>query len=111
MTILSKYHGALIALATTGDARVRQALLRSLDPKVIQLLAQIAANVINGNIAVTESQRKRLSHYKRVLRKLRDNKSYISRRKALIKQKRGFLPFLIPLAAGTLGGMLGKVFN
>lgn len=111
MTILRKYHGPLIALATTREGKNKQALLRALDPKVIQILAQIASNIVNGDIKITESQRKKLTRYKDILRKLRDNKNIHTRRRILIRQKGGFLPFLIPLAASALGGVLGKVFN
>lgn len=112
MTIHKKYHGPLIALATIRDKKSRQALLKSLNPKIIRILAQIAANIINGDIKISEQQRKQLTKYKDLLRKLRDNKNIIARRRILINQSGvGFLPFLIPLIASTVGGLLHKTLS
>jgi len=108
--IHKKYHGPLIALATS-DKKTQRHLIRVLSNQVIRILAQIAANVVNGNIPLTKKQLRKLSYHKTVLRSLRDKKRAGARRRILLRQKGGFLPFLIPLAASAVGGLLGKALS
>ena len=63
-------------------------------------------NVLNGNIPVSEEERKRLKKHKYCLRELVKKKISDKQRKHLI-QEGGFLGALIPI----LGGLVGKLFG
>lgn len=108
--ISSKFHAPLIALAKS-DKKTQRLLIKSLNNQIIRVLAQIAANVIQGNIPLSTVQKRRVLKLKKVFRDLRDKTKPIQRRRILLAQKGGFLPFLIPLAAGAVGGLLGKTLG
>jgi len=111
MTIDKKYHPFLISLATS-DNKTRKQLLKTCDKKSIKLIAQIAANVISGNIKLSPQQLKRLKHYKTTLRELRHRRtSLANKRTLLLKQRGGFLPFLVPIIASAVGGLVSRVFT
>lgn len=109
-SINNKYHPTLIALANS-DKKTQKQLLKVLDDRVIRILAQIAQNVISGNIPLDKKQVKRLKRYKSTLRGLRDFKRTAVRRDILLNQTGGFLPFLIPIIASAVGGLIGKVLK
>ena len=109
--MVKKHHPLLIALAK-ANPKVQKHLLKTCDDSCIRLLTQISSNLITGNIHLKPNQRKRLSSFKHILRELRHRGTPISeKRKLLIKQKGGFLPFLLPIAASALGGLISQVFS
>jgi hypothetical protein len=62
--------------------------------------------VLNGNIPISEEEKKRLKRHKYSLRELVKKKTSDKKRKHLI-QEGGFLGALIPI----LGGLVSKLFG
>ncbi len=77
---------------------VRKHLLQS--EELIKILSEISLNILNGNIRITEREKKRLRRYKTLMRLLaRKSVSLNKKRSTLVNQKGGgfFLPLLAPL--------------
>ena len=73
----------------------------------IKSLAEIAKNLLAGNIPMTTSQRNRLRPYKKSIKFLALKKNAISRkRRALQRGGAFFIPLLTSLASGLLGSLL-----
>jgi hypothetical protein len=86
---------------------LRKALLKVVDPKVIETIAEISHNILRGNIKLGAKTKRKIAPYKKVIRKIATNISDKRRRKILI-QKGGFLPMLI---STILTGLLGKLLE
>ena len=112
-----KQSSSMLHVLEKSHHKLRQAILQNADHKLICILAEIILNFMQGNIAVTPSQKKKLVKYKKPFRfiykqchskhGIKHNKKGI--RKAVV-QSGGALPFLIPLLApliakAALGGI------
>lgn len=93
----------------------RTAILKEFsdDRVLFDALSEISHNLLKGNIKVNKNQFKRLKKHTPVLKALdcpKTRKCSAKRRK-LIEQSGGFLPFLIPAAAVALGELGGVLLN
>ena len=93
----------------------RKKLLEGAPPRIIQLLSQCAMNILQGQIMLTATQKKKLSKHKSSLRQLASHKTSHTQKKKIL-QKGGLLPaFLLPLlapvAGSILGATVGKIVN
>lgn len=84
-------------------------ILAVADPVLYKAICECALNITNGNIPITNADKKKLETYKGVLRKLScSNNTLLSKRK-IIRQKGGsFLPILL---ATLLAGPVGKYLH
>ena len=111
--VADKYHPLLIALAK-GDLSLQRNILKSCNDSFIRLLAQISLNLLYGNINISASQKRRLGKYKRILRKFANRRvgsSVKAQRNLLVRQTGGFLPFILPLVATAIGGLVSRVLK
>lgn len=109
--VARQYHPILIALAK-GDRALQRHILRYSSDKLIRLLAQIASNVLLGNIPLTQSQFRQVSRYKSILYKLRKPGTSIKhKRQLLVNQTGGFLSIILPLVASAIGGLVSSVLG
>lgn len=83
---------------------MRRAMIKAADKDMVDTLCECCLNVLNGNIPLTPSQKKKLSKYKLTLRGLVRSKktSYKRKKKALLTQKGGFLGALLATLAGAV---------
>ena len=84
------------------NREARKSYLKRCNQEFIDCLCECSKNLLKGNVPVSTAQFKKLKPYKKVLRKLSNNKvSCEHRRKLLVRQTgSGFLPALIgPLIA------------
>jgi len=91
----------------------RKALLSTMEPEQVNCLCEAAQNVLRGNVKLSPTQKRKLSRYKALMRKLIKRNTGIKERKKLIaKQTGGFFPALLGpalgLATSLLGGLLTK---
>ena len=68
-------------------------------------MCEILYNIILGKVNLDAKKLKMLKKHKNILIRFKDAKSKLSRRKLILNQKGGFLPFLIPLI-GTIASKL-----
>ena len=108
MVIPKSYHPMLLALAS-AKPRVRNLILKSLDGATIRILAQIAANLLHGNIPLDAQQQRKLRKFKRVLAILRNKYTSVEHKRRALIQQGGFLPFLIPIISSIAGALVSRV--
>jgi len=109
-------------IAGIKDPKLRRRVLSDLseDKPLYEALSEIARYIVQGNIRLTPGQKKNLRPYRTTIRALAQPSNFKSKRKHLVIQSGGALPFLIlPLlaalgkaaavgAAGTAGGLAIK---
>jgi hypothetical protein len=89
------------------NGSARKAYLKHCSHDFIDCICECTKNLLHGNVPVTAAQYRKLKPYKQVLRRLSDNKlSNKKRRQLLVKQKGGFLGFLLGPVASALGPLV-----
>lgn len=110
--IPKKYHYFLYALAKAHSPEQRKRLLAAADPEIIKIIIEIAYNILEGNISLTKSQKRKLYPYRNCFHLLTDKQCSLKKKQTtLVNQKGGFLPFLIPIISTLAGGLLGSIFK
>jgi len=94
MNRLRKY-SALLAAIQSADPRTRIGILRTAPDEFIKTILEVVINSLAGNITHSKRALQKLKPYKNILRSMRQTSSARNIRKKLIKQKGGFLPFLL----------------
>ena len=105
--IPKSYHPMLVALVS-AKPKVRTLIHNSLDGATIRILAQIAANLLHGNIPLNEGQKRKLRKFKRLLSILRNKYTSIEHKRRALIQQGGFLPFLIPIISSIAGALVSR---
>lgn len=108
--IPASYHPMLLALVS-AKPKVRTFILKSLDGATIRILAQLAANILHGNIPLSPQQKRRLSKFKRLLAILRNKYTSLEHKRRALIQNGGFLPFLIPIVSSIAGALISKAIK
>lgn len=93
-----------------ADPILQKNILKHANSDVINALAEIAINILNGNVPLDEATKNRLGVYKRELRGLACLKRKLSsKRKILVQRGRGFIaPVLATLLTSLVGSYLNK---
>ena len=100
-------NSALLQVLGSSKPKLRKAILKAVDPNVINLLSECSLNVLEGNVKLKPCVKRELSKYKGSLRSLTANTSLAKKRRVLI-QKGGFLPALL---GSVLSGLLGTLLS
>lgn len=97
----------LRALAKMSPKR-RKVFLKAADKELIQSICECALNTLKGNVPLQYGQKRSLTRYKRILRKLVKSKcSWKSKKKFLIQKGSGFLPaLLVPIIGSILSNLI-----
>lgn len=100
----------LQAISKIKNLKTRQKLLKVLadDKLFFQSLREIATNCLEGNIPLDEKTKTALQKHKKIIRNLATHTNGTKRRK-IVSQTGGFLPFLVPAAASVLGHLVKDV--
>lgn len=108
--IPSSYHPMLLALAS-AKPKVRHLILKSLDAYTIRVLAQIAANMLHGNIPLSKVEKRKARKYRRLISILINKYTTTEQKRGALIQQGGFLPFILPIVSSLVGGLIGKVLK
>ena len=108
---LKNYFIILQAISKIPSASQRKKLLRSLkdNDEIFRAIQELVLNGVKGNIPFSEADKTKLRPYKKLLKEIAKPKISKSKRKKLVSQCGGFLPFLLPAAATTLATVLQKL--
>ena len=87
---------------------VRNSAINSANRDIINTICELADNVLQDRIPLSDNDYRNLYKYRSVLRKL-VQKSDLSAKKRLIIQKGGFLEFLIPAAVTAIGELISNL--
>lgn len=91
-----------------GTAKQRRGLILGADKQLVDCLCECALNVLNGNIPLKPSEKRKLKKYKQNLRSLVNKKVSVQKKKKTLNQKGGFLGALLTPILSALGGLLLK---
>ena len=91
--------------------QTRKKLIESATPDQIRALTEIAMNIVCGNFPIAEHKFKKLSLHKDSIRKLSKRTLSHKKKKHLLLQKGGFLPFLISPVLSALGAIAGRAIG
>jgi hypothetical protein len=87
---------------------MRKKLIEDATPDQIRALSEIAHNVVNGNFTLSKNKLNQLKVHKHSIRTLSKKTTSHLKKKHLLLQKGGFLPFLITPVLSALGAVAGK---
>jgi hypothetical protein len=90
--------------------KVRRVLIKEGRKELVNALCECVLNVLNGNVRVSDAQRRQLARYKKDLRTLVDRRPKLAEKKRVI-QRGGFLPILAKVLVPVLGQMLGGLLG
>ena len=97
-----KYQHELLALCHSSPQH-RLRMLKSAHLGLVKCICECALNVLKERIPTNKSQKRRLSRFKKVLRKLAAKRGSLKHKKRIIVQSGGsFLLSLIPIAISAL---------
>ena len=102
MTTRVKKHLDLLRVLHTASPKLRRAILETADNDIVRCLADCSHNTLNGNLKLTDKQKKGLKRYRTPLRLL-------ARKKVPLKAKRQIL--LQKQNGGLLGGLLAPIIG
>lgn len=98
-------------ISQTNNTKRRKKLIKEAKNCVIDSISEIAKNCLTGNVPLKNCDFKKLSKYKKVLRKL-SQKSPNSRRRKLLQQTGGtLLPSLIIPALTFVASIIGDAIR
>ena len=84
----------------------RSSAIKKCDRELIDCFSECAKNIINGRISLSRRQFTRLQRQKKHLRKLANTRTTLKERRAILRQKGGFITSLLVPALATLGTIL-----
>src|SRR5579863_4283421 len=87
----------------------RQQLIDHATEDEIRCLSEIAKNIISGKFKIPEEVHKGLLPHRHSIRKLSKKTVSHKLKKVVLKQKGGFLPFLISPVLSALGVVVGRI--
>ena len=107
---LQKYNHLLKALSE-GDKTTTVCVLKGADKGLLKCLSECAHNVLQGNVPLGVTQKKKLKKYKKELKLLRKKTSKEKDKKKAL-QKGGFLPALLaPIVTSVLAPLVSKILK
>jgi hypothetical protein len=92
------------------NPKLRNQILKNADVGLLTAICDIVFNVLNGRINISEQDKKKLQRYKQTLRTVCKKCSLESKRKYL-KQKGGFLQYLIPAVVTGLSSIISSYIS
>ena len=106
---ISRHTAYLSLLGNTKQKKRRSLLIDFAGKDDLDAVCQCIFNVLAGNIKISTSTFNKLKKHKKTLRYLINRRVNNQQRKKVLKQKGGFLPFLLPLAVKLLGGLVPAI--
>ena len=88
----------------------RKALIEKANKSLIYSICECIQNILNGNVVLTKSQKKRLTHQKTACRNLIKKGGSVREKKRII-QKGGFLPVLASIALPLVTELVSSLFK
>ena len=107
-----KHKDYLTLLSTSGKNKSRrQHLLDAATSSEIRSVTECIKNLVQGNVPLGKKELQHLQRYKGVLRTLAQKCVATKKKRAILKQKGGFLAFLLPLAIKAVTGLFASMMQ
>jgi len=100
----------LKAISRIKNYKARQKILNEFNGEecIYKAIKEMAVNVVNGNIKLSRIQRTKLAKYKSFIKEAAKPTNSKLKRKRVIVQSGGFLPYLVPVVLSLLSSILAK---
>lgn len=104
-------------LAALGRVNKKQAktLIKDSSPDLIHCICEICHNLLQDNIPLSECDLKKVKKHKKIIRALATRGESVKKKKKIILNQKGgilpFLPLLLPALASAAGGLIGKAIG
>ena len=105
---LRNHAGHMMVLANK-DKKLRNAVLKFSNKKFIFAICELVDNLLAGNIPISQKQKKNLSKYKCLCRKIANKSIDVNKKRRLLVQNGGFLGELIPLAISVVPEIINGI--
>lgn len=90
-------------LKNLKSSKERNAILKVCSNDAIKCIAECVLNILNGNIPITNNEKKKLLKYKTKMRNIANRKVSLQRTRSLIQQGDGFfLPLILSTIASSV---------
>jgi hypothetical protein len=90
----------------TAQTKLLKSILSNCDRDLVNCISECVLNVLNGNIALTGCDSRKLRKHKLALRKLVDKQVSLQGKKRIIVQSGGFLLPLLAAVLPTLASLI-----
>ena len=100
----------LLKCLASSNNKLRKVIIQNSSKNQIEAICSCIFNTLAGNINLTEEDKKHLSKYKKILRKL-SNKSSLKEKKKILVQKGGFLQFLLPAVITGISSIVSSLIS
>jgi len=95
-------HAAMLRTIQKARPDLRKSLLQLADKDLIRCICECADNTLKGHVKLTPGQKKKLSAYKKVLRRIAKKGEAWKTKRKVISQCGGALPALLIPILGTV---------
>jgi hypothetical protein len=97
-------------LERLAHKKTRAKTIALMDHNAMTAVCDLVYNVLNGNINISVKDKKKLVKYKKSLRFICKHSS-LEHKKKYLKQKGGFLQYLIPAAITGISSIISSLIN
>jgi hypothetical protein len=97
-------------LEQLASKKTRSKILTQMDVNAMTALCDVVHNVLNGNINISDKDKKKLIKYKKSLRFICKHSS-LDHKKKYLRQKGGFLQYLIPAVVTGLSSIISSYIS
>lgn len=110
MSTLVKKQAPLLHVLSAVKPNLRKKILKSANPKLISSIVECVYNILEGNVNLSATEKKKLSKHKKILRNIVKFKRNPTERKKIINQSGGsFLPaLLLPIISSLITSAFTK---
>ena len=96
----------ILQVLKTACPKLRKVIILNGGKERVNCISEIILNVLNGNLKLSDCNKRKLKKYRAVLRKLADKRVPSVAKKRLINQRGGFLFTLLSAALPILSNIL-----
>lgn len=100
----------LLKILATCKIKMRKAIIKSADKKLILAICESIYNMLSGNLSINKDDLNKLQKFKHTLRKL-TLKSNLQNKKKILNQHGGFLQFLIPAVITGISEIVSSIID
>lgn len=108
MTSRVKKHAKTLRILAQCDKHTANSIIKGANPDLIACISDVCHNTLQGKVKLSDKAKKRLSRYKKSIRKIASKSATLKTKKRLLQTGHGLLSsILIPL----LGSVIGPIFK
>ena len=104
-----KKNAVLLKVLAKGKKSTWDDILRESDTSLTRAICECTKNVISGRVRCTPNQKRKMRRHVKILRTITEKEVPIHKRRALIKQKGGFLPAILAPLIGIIASVAGAL--